>query len=346
MNGKMRAIVKTKPGYGAEIVERDIPEIGPEQVLIKVESTSICGTDYHIYIWNKWAENNIQPPQIMGHEVAGKVVEKGSRVGKVEIGDFVSAETHIPCGYCYQCETGKRHICKDMKILGVHTDGVFADYAVIEEVDIWPNDPSIPAEYASIQEPLGNAIDTIRPGNVAGKNVLITGAGPVGVLAVGVARVFGATKIIVSEPNRYRRELALEMGADEVINPLENNLIESVQELTTGVGVDFAAEMSGNDKALKGALKSVTAGGSIALLGLPDEEVSLDLTSDLIFKGINMIGITGREMFRTWHIAARLIKEERIDLKPVITHKFPLEDYEKGMDLMTSGNCGKIVLIP
>ncbi len=346
MEGKMKAIVKTKPEYGAEIVEREIPNNGPEQVLIKVESTSICGTDYHIYIWNKWAQNNIQIPQIMGHEVAGKVVEKGNRVQKVQIGDFVSAETHIPCGYCYQCETGKRHICKNMKIFGVHTDGVFADYAVIDEVDIWPNDPSIPPEYASIQEPLGNAIDTIKPGNVAGKNILITGAGPVGLLAIAVARIFGATKIIVSEPNQYRRDLALEMGADEVINPLDNDIIEVVYNITKGIGVDFAAEMSGNDKALKEALKSVTAGGSIALLGLPDEEVSLDLTGDLIFKGITMQGITGREMFQTWHIASRLIKEERIDLKPVITHQFPLEDFAKGMDLMASGNCGKIILKP
>lgn len=342
----MKAIVKTKPGYGAEIVERDIPEIGPEQVLVKVDRTSICGTDYHIYIWNKWAKNTIKLPQTMGHELAGKVIKKGERVKKVNTGDFVSAETHIPCGYCYQCETGKRHICENMKILGVHTDGVFADYAVLEEVDVWPNDPSIPPEYASIQEPLGNAIDTIRAGNVAGKTTLITGAGPVGLLAVSVARIFGATKIIVSEPNMYRRELAKKMGADVIVNPLENNILEVVKDITDGIGVDFAAEMSGNSTAIKEALKSVTAGGTMAFLGLPDEEVSLDLTSDFIFKRITMIGITGREMFQTWHIAARLIKEKRIDLKPVITHTFSLEDYAKGMDLMASGNCGKIILKP
>ncbi|MFW5991917.1 MAG: L-threonine 3-dehydrogenase [Halanaerobiaceae bacterium] len=342
----MRAIVKNKPGPGAEIMELEKPKINADQVLIKVESTSICGTDYHIYSWDNWARNNIKPPLIMGHEVAGKVVETGSRVTKVKKGDFVSAETHIPCLQCYQCETGKMHICRNMKILGVHTDGVFADYAVLEEIDVWPNHPSIPAEFASVQEPLGNAIDTIRPGNVAGKSVLITGAGPIGLLAVGVARVFGAVKIIVSEPNDFRRELALEMGADVAIDPVSEDLVYAVKDSTDGNGVDFAAEISGNIQALKDSLKSVTAGGRMALLGLPAEEVKLDLTSDMIFKGINMYGITGREMFKTWHIAAGLLRGKRLDLKPVITHTFPLTEYEKGMELMKSGNCGKIILKP
>lgn len=346
MRGKMRAVVKKEPGYGAELMEKDIPEVGPEQVLIKVKSASICGTDYHIYVWNEWAKNNIKTPQIMGHEVAGEVVKVGDRVTKVKEGDFVSAETHIPCGECYQCQTGKQHICINMKILGVHTDGVFADYAVLEEVDVWLNDPAIPHAYASVQEPLGNAIDTIRAGNVAGKNILITGAGPVGLLSIGVARVFGATNIIVSEPNPYRRDIAKEMGADIVFDPTSEDLDYVVKDVTNGTGVDFVAEMSGNPVALNQGLKAITPGGSMALLGLPDDKVSLDLTGDVIFKGIKLIGITGREMFKTWHIAGRLIKEKRLDLEPVITHRFPLEDYAKGMDLMKSGNCGKIILNP
>ncbi len=346
MNGKMKAVVKREPGYGAELVEREIPAVGPEQVLIKVKSTSICGTDYHIYIWNEWARDNINPPQIMGHEVAGEVIEVGERVSKVKTGDFVSSETHIPCGKCYQCQTGNQHICRDMRILGVHTDGVFAEYALLEEVDVWLNDPAIPADYASVQEPLGNAIDTIRAGDVSGKNILITGAGPVGLLAVGVARVFGATKIIVSEPNEYRLDIAREMGADLGFNPIKEDLNQVVEEATGGIGVDFVAEMSGNPTAMNQGLKSITPGGSMALLGLPDEEVSLDFTNDIIFKGIKMIGITGREMFKTWHIAARLIKEKRLNLEPVITHQFPLEDFARGMDLMKSGNCGKIILNP
>ncbi len=342
----MKAVVKKKAGYGAEIMEVDIPEVGPEQVLVKVKKTSICGTDYHIYRWDDWAQENIKPPLIMGHELAGEVIEVGERTHRVKPGDFISAETHIACGKCYQCQTGKAHICRDMKIFGVHTDGVFAEYAVVDEANVWINDPSIPADFASIQEPLGNAVDTIRAGNVAGKNVLITGAGPVGLLAIGVARAFGATKIIVSEPNEYRREIAVEMGADTVINPLEEELQEVISTITGGVGVDFVAEMSGNHQALKQGLKVITRGGSMALLGLPAGEVGLNLSQDVIFKGITLVGITGREIFKTWHITSRLVREKRINMEPVITHTFPLEEFVKGMELMKDGNCGKIVLVP
>lgn len=346
MEGSMKAVVKTQPGPGAELKKVSIPEPGPNQVLVKVKTTSICGSDYHIFSWNKWAEKNIDPPQIMGHELAGEVVELGEGVQSVEIGDFVSAETHIPCGHCYQCKTGLQHICVNMKILGVHTDGVFADYAVVEEVDIWKNDPAIKPEYASIQEPLGNAIDTIRAGEVSGKNILITGAGPVGLLSIPIAKAFGATTVIVSEPNEYRRNLAKELGADHLIDPLNDSLDDLVDNVTDGIGVDFVAEMSGSEAAINQGLKQITPGGRIALLGLPADEVSLDLTSDLIFKGIDMIGITGREMFKTWYIGRRLLKEKIIDIEPVITHRFPLEDYAKGMELMKSGNCGKIILHP
>ncbi len=346
MKDKMYAVVKEKPEYGAVYKEVEVPEIGPEQILIKVESTSICGTDHHIYKWNKWAQNNIKPPQIMGHEVAGEVVKVGTRVEKVHQGDFVSSETHIPCGHCYQCQTGQQHICSNMRILGVHQDGVFAEYAVLEEVDVWKNDPSIPKDFASIQEPLGNAIDTILPGNVAGKEVLITGAGPVGLIAVAVAKTFGATNILVSEPNKYRRELSKKMGADHVVNPIEDNLLDVVDEIFGKKGVDFMAEMSGNSTAIKDGIKAVTAGGIVSLLGLPDNEVSLDLTNDIIFKNIKVIGVTGRKMFSTWHIASNLLKGNRIDLSPVITHKFDLKDFEKGMKLMDEGNCGKIILKP
>ena len=342
----MKAVVKKEAGYGAELSEVAIPETGQDEVMIKVKSTSICGTDFHIYSWDDWAKENIVPPQIMGHEVAGEVVKIGARVTSVQVGDFVSAETHIPCGQCYQCQTGKQHICNDLKILGVHTDGVFADYAVLKEVVVWKNDPAIPATYASVQEPLGNAIDTILAGDVAGKNVLIVGAGPAGLLATGVARAFGATKIIVSEPNQYRRNIADAMGADLMVNPLAENLEEVVSDATGGVGVDFVAEMSGHPLALNQGLRSITAGGQMALLGLPTEKVLLDLSADVIFKGIKLIGITGREMFKTWHLAARLIKEKRLDLEPVITHQFPLEQFAKGMELMQNGNCGKILLIP
>ncbi|MCF8000426.1 MAG: L-threonine 3-dehydrogenase [Halanaerobiales bacterium] len=346
MKNKMHAIVKEKPEYGAVYKEVEIPEIGPEQILIQVKSTSICGSDFHIYKWNKWAQDNIEPPQIMGHEVAGDVIEVGSRVQKVKKGDFVSSETHIPCGHCYQCETGQEHICRNMKILGVHQDGVFAEYAVLEEVDVWKTDPSINKDFASIQEPLGNAIDTILPGEVAGKDVLITGAGPVGLIAIAVANTFGAANILVSEPNEYRRNLSYEMGADHVVNPIEVNLLEAVQDIFGNKGVDFTAEMSGHPDAIRDGIKAVTPGGIVSLLGLPDDKLSLDLTNDIIFKNIKVVGITGRKMFSTWHIANNLLKNEKINLSPVITHKMPLKDFEKGMKLMEEGNCGKIILKP
>jgi len=346
MKGKMKAVVKEKPEYGAVYKEVDIPQIGPEQVLIKVESISICGTDHHIYVWNKWAQENICPPQIMGHEVAGVVIETGSRVKKVESGDFISAETHIPCGHCYQCLIGKQHICKNMKILGVHKNGVFAEYAVIEEVDVWKNDPNIPRNFASIQEPLGNAVDTILSGNVDGKDILITGAGPVGLLSVGIAKTFGASNVLVSEPNKYRRELSFKMGADYVVNPANEDLISAVNDIFGEKGVDFTAEMSGNPEAIKNGIKAVTPGGIISLLGLPADELQLNLTQDVIFKNIKIIGITGRKMFSTWNIVSNLLKSERINVSPVITHKFPLQDFKKGMKLMGEGNCGKIILKP
>ena len=346
MEGSMKAVVKTQPGPGAEMKEVEIPKPGPNQVLVKVKTTSICGSDYHIYSWNKWAEKNVNSPQIMGHELAGDVVEIGENVESIKIGDFVSAETHIICGHCYQCKTGQYHICVNTKILGVHTDGVFADYAVVDASNIWKNDSSVLPEYASIQEPLGNAIDTIRAGDVNAKNILITGAGPAGLLSIPVAKAFGAANIIVSEPNEYRRNLANELGADHLINPLSESLDDLVYDVTDGIGVDFVAEMSGNSVAINQGLKQITPGGSMALLGLPAEEVKLDLTKDLIFKGINLIGVTGREMFKTWYIARRLLKENMIDLEPIITHRFPLEEFDKGMELMKSGNCGKIILLP
>src|SRR5690554_4698203 len=258
MSKMMQALIKKEPGFGATLTGVEVPEPGPGQVLIKVNRSSICGTDYHIYVWNEWAKKTIKPPQIMGHEVAGEVVKTGQGVNKVKEGDYVSSETHVPCGRCYQCQTGRQHICRNMKILGVHTDGIFAEYALLEEIDVWLNDPSIPADYASVQEPLGNAIDTIRAGNVSGKNILIIGASPVGLLAAGVARVFGATSIIVSEPNAYRREIAKKMGADLVVDPQKEELDYVVKEVTAGVGVDFVAEMSGNQTALKQGLKTIT----------------------------------------------------------------------------------------
>lgn len=343
-SGKMKSVVKSKPGPGAEFREVDIPVPGENEVLVKVKVTSICGSDLHIYKWNSWAAEHVKPPQIMGHEVAGEVIELGAGVSSLKVGDFISAETHIPCGYCKQCRTGNMHICKQLKILGVDTNGTFADYVVIPEIVVWKNDPSIPHKFASVQEPLGNAIDTVLSEDVAGKSVAIMGAGPIGMLAVGVARVSGATDIFVTDINDYRLEIARKMGATKVLNPNKTDILSELLDATGGDGVDIVLEMSGNEQALIQGCQILTCGGRLSLLGVFDNPVSLDLNKLIIFKGIRVYGITGRKMFSTWYKAANFLKSKTLDLAPVITHQFKLDEFEKGFELMQKGMCGKIVL--
>lgn len=344
MTEMMKAVVKTEEAPGGVLKEVPIPEIGPRDVLVKVAATSICGTDYHIYEWDEWAQQTIKTPQIMGHELAGHVVKVGEQVESLVEGDFISAETHIPCTHCYQCKTGRMHICQDMTIFGVHQDGVFAEYAVVPEVVAWKNDPDMPRELASIQEPLGNAIDTLLTDDIVGKTVFMPGAGPLGQLGILVAKACGVGKLIVSDINEYRLNRAKELGADVVLNAAEDDIEEEIMKITNGIGVDVVAEMSGSPIALKQGLKVLTPGGRVSLLGLFNGDVDIDLNNDVIFKGIEIHGITGRQMFETWHKAAGLINSGRVDFSKVITHTFPLEEWEKGMKLMESGNCGKIVL--
>jgi len=342
--GTMRAIVKVKPGPGAELQRVPIPKPGKGEILVKVKVTSICGSDLHIYNWNSWAEQHVHPPQIMGHELAGEVIEIGENVRSVNIGDFISAETHIPCGHCKPCRTGNRHICSNLKILGVDTNGAFAEYIAMPEVVAWKNDASIPHKFASVQEPLGNAIDTVLSEDVAGKSVAIIGTGPIGILAVGVARISGATQIFVTDINDYRLGLAQKMGADVMLNPNRDDVVQQVMEATNGEGVDVVLEMSGNESALIQGCQLLTPGGRLSLLGVFDHQVSVDLNNLIIFKGIRVYGITGRKMFSTWFKAANFLKSKVLDLSPAITHEFKLEEFEKGFELMRSGMCGKIVL--
>ncbi|MGQ9560733.1 MAG: L-threonine 3-dehydrogenase [Candidatus Oleimicrobiaceae bacterium] len=346
MAEKMKAVVKTKPGPGAEYMEVDIPQCGPEEVLVKVGATSICGTDLHIYEWNQWAAGRIKTPQIMGHELAGEVVEVGRAVKWVKVGDKVSAETHIPCGHCYQCRTGRMAICRNMKILGVDRDGVFAEYAVVPAVDIIWNDPGVPYQFASVQEPLGNAVDTVLAEDVAGKTVAVMGAGPVGLFGIAVARASGAAAVYVSDVNEYRLDLARKLGATMTYNPRRTDVVDEIIQATDGNGVDVAIEMSGNAEALRQALKVTTPGGRVSILGLYNGDVTLDMNNDVVFKALRVYGITGRTMFQTWYKSAGFIKSGLIDLSTIITHTFPLADFEKAMRLMAEGNCGKIILIP
>ncbi|HHM23763.1 MAG TPA: L-threonine 3-dehydrogenase [Bacteroidetes bacterium] len=341
----MRAIVKTEPGIGATFTEMPVPQIGDDEVLIKVLGTSICGSDLHLYNWDKWAASRVHLPRIMGHELAGEIVEVGKRVRSLKPGDYVSTETHIYCGHCYACKHGRTEVCQNLQIVGFDRDGVFAEYVALPEKVVWKNDPSIPKEWASIQEPLGNAIDTALAEDPAGKTVLVTGCGPVGLLAIGVVRAAGATTIFATDINEYRLNLALQMGASFVLNPKKVDVVEYVKDATHGAGVEILLEMSGNQRALQDGLKCVTPGGAAALLGIfPQEQVSFNLNDDVILKGVRVHGITGRKIFSTWYKSTQLLSSGRLNLDPVITHRFPMAEFERGIQLMKEGLCGKVLL--
>ncbi len=343
----MDAVVKTERKKGAKFLDVSKPEIGKSDILIKVKAAAICGTDLHIYLWNKWAEENINPPQTMGHEFAGEVVKIGEEVQRVKVGDYVSAETHISCGHCYQCLSGHPEVCENLKILGVSRDGAFAKYIAIPEKIVWKNPANLPIEFAAIQEPLGNAVDTVLAEDVAGKTVAITGVGPIGLLAVGVARASGATKIIVSDLSDYHLNIASKMGADVVVNAAKEDFKEVVMSKTNGLGADVGLEMSGSEKALNDLLSVMTPAGRVSLLGLfSKDNISVPLNNNIIFKKLRIYGITGRRIFRTWIIVSHFLSSGRLDVSPVITHKFPLKDFEKGMNLMEKGMSGKVILYP
>lgn len=343
---QMKVVVKTEPKAGAELKEMGLPQIGERDVLIKVLATSICGTDYHIYTWDEWSQNRIKTPQVMGHEFAGEVIAIGPKVTKVKLGDIVSAETHIVCEVCELCLTGKAHICKDTKILGVDTQGTFAEYVAIPEQNAWVNAKDVAPEYLCIQEPLGNAVHTVLSGDIIGKTIAVVGCGPIGLMAVDVAKAVGAAKVIAVEINPYRMALAKELGADVVLNPLQDDVIARVLEETEGLGVDVVAEMSGNKQAINAALKYIKLGGRMAILGIPNGTVELDLAKDVIFKGLTIHGIAGRRMYDTWYQVKGLIQSGRLHLDKLVTHRLPMEKFEEGMELMASGNCGKVVLFP
>ncbi len=340
----MRAIMKkvAGPGLVMENVKRPT-ELGPREVLVKVRRASICGTDVHIYKWDEWSQSRIIPPLIAGHEMAGEVVAVGSAVTHVKVGDLVAAETHIPCEHCYQCKTGRMHVCKNLKILGVDTNGIFAEYAVIPETVLWRFSKEIPLDYASVMEPFGNAIHTASRTNLLGKTVLITGAGPIGLMAIQIAKVAGASTVIVSEVDPLRIQMAKENGADIVINPVENDITKEVYKLLDD-GVDVLLEMSGNRKAFEDGLKCVTMGGEVSVLGIFGGKIEINFDALITMRGLTVYGITGRRMFDTWRIADELLRTNKVDLSRVVTHVIPFEHWEKGFELMLNKQCGKVVL--
>ncbi len=342
----MLAVVKPHAKPGIEIRDVAVPKIGLTDVLVKVKVASICGTDLHIYNWDRWAQGRIHPPLIPGHEFCGEVVAYGDEVTSVQEGDFVSAEMHVACGKCLQCRTGEAHICQFVKIIGVDADGAFAEYVRIPESNLWKLDPAIPLEYASILDPLGNAVHTVLAGEIAAKTVAITGCGPIGLFAIAVARAVGASKVFAIEVNEHRRRIAQQMKADFVLDPSKEDVQKVVTEQTNGMGVDVVLEMAGHPSAIRTAFDIVRRGGRISLLGLTSKPVSLNFSEDIIFKGLTIQGINGRRMFQTWYQMTALLKSGKLDLHPVITDRMSMKDFSKGMERLTSGEASKILLYP
>jgi threonine 3-dehydrogenase len=342
----MLAVVKPEAGPGAEIREVKIPSFGRTDVLVKVKVASICGTDLHIYEWDRWAQGRIHPPLIPGHEFCGEVVAFGDEVTSVKEGDFVSAEMHVACGKCLQCRTGEAHICQNVKIIGVDSDGAFAEYVVIPESNIWKLDPAIPQDYASILDPLGNAVHTVLAGEIAAKTVAITGCGPIGLFSIAVARAVGATTIFAIEVNEHRRKLATKMKADYALDPSKEDVRAIVAEKTGGLGVDVVLEMAGHPDAIRIAFDIVRRGGRISLLGLTSKPIPLNFSEDIIFKGLTIQGINGRRMYQTWYQMTALLKSGRLDLHSVITDRIPMKDFSKAMARLKTGEASKILVYP
>lgn len=342
----MLAVMKPEAKPGIEIRDVAIPQIGANDVLVRVKVASICGTDLHIYNWDRWAQGRIHPPLIPGHEFCGEVVAYGNEVTSVKEGDFVSAEMHVACGKCLQCRTGEAHICQFVKIIGVDADGAFAEYVRIPESNIWKLDPAIPQEYASILDPLGNAMHTVLAGEIAAKTVAVTGCGPIGLFSIAVARAVGASTVFAIEVNPHRRRVAQQMKADFVLDPSKDDVTQIVMEQTAGLGVDVVLEMAGHPTAIRTAFDIVRRGGRISLLGLTSKPISLNFSEDIIFKGITVQGINGRRMYQTWYQMTALLKSGKLDLHPVITDRMSMKDFSKGMERLTSGEASKILLYP
>jgi threonine 3-dehydrogenase len=347
----MRALRKTASAPGAELVEIPVPTPGPGEILIHVAAASICGSDFHIYDWDSWAPTRLRNlPMTFGHEVAGHVAAAGSEAHHVRMGTFVAAEGHVFCGFCPPCRQGRSHICENLRILGVDFDGGFAEYVVIPERNAWEVDRRIPAEVASIHDPFGNAVHTafISGGaeEIPTSTVVVLGCGPIGLFAAGVCRATGARQVIAVEPNEFRRNLAKQMGADQVVDPGQEDPVDAVMDGTEGHGAEVVLEMSGVPAVIDQATRMVAPGGRIALLGLPPGPVSLDLTDQVIFKEARLYGVTGRELFRTWQQMTTLLATGMVDPTPVITHRFPLDRFEEAFETAASGRAGKVILLP
>jgi len=344
MSKTMKAIVKPEQAPGMVLTEVPVPEIGPRDALIKVLAVSICGTDLHIYKWDEWARDRIRPPLVVGHEFCGTVEAVGEDVGEVQVGDYVSAESHIVCGVCSQCRTGQGHICQNTQIIGVDRDGCWAEYIAMPVRNLWLNPPDMPAEIASVQENFGNAVHTAFTTDLTARKVLITGCGPVGLMTVAVAKAAGARAIYATDISPYRLRLARRMGADHALNVAKTGVVDYILNDTEGEGVDVLLEMSGASSAINQGFTVLKDGGEAALLGLTPAPIGFDINNHVIFKGATIYGIVGREIWGTWFRMRGLLNSGAVDLAPLITHRFTLEQWEDAVKVMGSGESGKVVM--
>lgn len=338
----MKALVKKYAEPGIWMDEVPVPEYGPNDVLIKIHKTSICGTDIHIYNWDEWAQKTIPVPMVVGHEYVGTVEAYGENVHDVQIGELVSGEGHLVCGQCRHCRAGRGHLCPNTKGVGVNRSGCFAEYLVIPVTNIWHCDPKIPKDVLSIFDPLGNAVHTALSYDLLGEDVLITGAGPIGIMAAAIAKHSGARNVVITDLNPYRLELAKKVGVTRVVDVSKEKLSDIIQELGMVGGFDVGLEMSGSPKAFNDMIDAMYTGGKIALLGILPSNAAIDWTK-VIFKGLTIRGIYGRMMFETWYKMQAMI-QSGLNVTPVITHKFKIDDYKEGFEIMKSGNSGKVIL--
>jgi len=343
----MKALIKADRMPGAKITDVDVPQIGPKDVLIKVKAAAICGSDVHIYEWTSFAQARVKPPMIFGHEACGEVVEIGSQVTNIAVGDLVAVETHIPDGECYQCQTGAQHICEKMAIIGVHTDGVFAEYAKIPSVCCWKIPKDTDPDLGAIMEPIGVAVNGALKGEINNQNVAVFGCGPIGIFCLGAVSFWGAAKIFAVEPTPKRLNMVHSLAPRaRLINPREEDAVAVIREATGGRGVDVAIDLSGSIAAIKQAFSALRQGGRISLVGLPSEPIELSLTENIIYKEAKVFGSTGRIMWQTWWDVQKLLESGQFDPMPVITHRFPLAEFEQALDLAKNQQAGKIILYP
>jgi threonine 3-dehydrogenase len=338
----MKALVKRESARGLHLEDVPEPQIGINDVLIKVDRTGICGTDVHIYKWDSWAQATIPIPMVVGHEFVGEIVEVGSNVSDFHVGELVSGEGHVVCGRCRNCLAGRRHLCADTKGIGVNRPGAFAEYLALPMTNVWHHDPSIDRDVAAIFDPFGNAVHTALSFPVLGEDVLITGAGPIGCMATAVAQYAGARYVVVTDVNPWRLELAKKMGATRVVDVRTESIADVQQSLGMKEGFDVGLEMSGNPQAFRDMIQQMCHGGRIAMLGIPADEIAIDWNT-VVFNMLTIKGIYGREMYETWYKMTVLI-QGGLDLSPVITHRFQYSEFEKGFEVMMSGQSGKVIL--